>query len=296
MHKIILIGAFCILCAVTTLFAAEPQNASGQIKIRLQEFTDAINQYRGETLPGFWSPDASLINPVTGETYKGKEQIGDYLKKRNQEAQERKLTFTLTPRNIHFLSPKQAVVEAIFEVNQNGQLLKRNARKIELTEQDGQWYINAVREVEVAPAPPVYSHLKDLEWLIGNWKDSDQDVTITLAAKWDKFKNFIIQNFRIDTYGVEEMEGIQIIGWDPIQNTIRSWIYDSDGGFGEGTWTKNNNGWQLSLNYVLSDGSQGTAKNVFTDITDHSYRYSSIHRTVNGEPLENIEPVTVKKE
>lgn len=296
MHKIIQIGVFCMLCAITTLFAAEPQNASEQIKKRLQEFNDAVTQNRADALAGFWTEDASLINPVTGEAYKGKAQITDYLKKRNQEIQERKLSFALTPININFPSPQQATVQAVVEVKQNGELLKRNARKIGFVQQNGQWLINDVREVEAAPPPPVYNHLKDLEWLIGTWKDTDQDVSITFSAKWDKFKNFIVQNFRVDTYGLEEMEGIQIIGWDPLENNIRSWVYDSDGGFGEGTWTKNDNGWQVALNYILSNGSEGTATNVFTDITDRTYRYSSINRTVNGEALDNIQPVTVKKE
>ena len=26
---------------------------------------------------------------------------------------------------------------------------------------------------------------------------------------------------------------MQLIGWDPAENTIRSWTYDAEGGFGE---------------------------------------------------------------
>ena len=31
--------------------------------------------------------------------------------------------------------------------------------------------------------------------------------------------------------------GMQIIGWDPVAKQIHSWVFDSDGGYGEGTWT-----------------------------------------------------------
>lgn len=296
MHKIILIGVFCIFCTATTLIAAESDSSNEKIKKRLQEFTDAVNQHRGDILSSFWTQDASLTNPVTGETYKGKEQIDVYLKKRNQEIQERQLNFTFTPTKIAFPAPHQAIVEGVLEIKDKGQLIRRNARKFGFVEQNGQWYINELREVEAAPAPPVYSQLKDLEWLIGNWKDADQDVTITFTNNWDKFKNFIIQHFKMETYGTETIEGLQIIGWDPIQKHIRSWVYDSDGGFGDGVWTKQNGGWQVALKYVLSDGSEGTATNIYSDITDRSYKYTSTARTINGESLDNIQPVTVKKE
>lgn len=64
--------------------------------------------------------------------------------------------------------------------------------------------------------------MKQLEWLIGNWKNVDEDVIMTFSAKWDKFKNLIIKNFKIETHGLEEIEGIQIIGGNPIEKKIHS--------------------------------------------------------------------------
>ena len=42
---------------------------------------------------------------------------------------------------------------------------------------------------------------------------------------------------------MDDLEGTQVIGWDPAAGTIRSWMFDSDGGFGEGTWSKKDNSW-----------------------------------------------------
>lgn len=295
MHKILAIGLLCFLSALTTLSGVEDEKGR-QVEKRLREFIEAINQHKVESFPTFWTEDATLMNPVTDEKYKGKNEIAKYLQKRDQEIQKRQLNFTFTPSKIIFPESNQAVVEGVVEIKDKGQLLQRDVRKIKLVNLNGQWYINELKEIEVAPAPPVFSHLKELEWLIGNWKDVDEDVTITFSAKWDKFKNFIIQSFRMETYGLEAMEGIQIIGWDPIEKKIHSWVYDSDGGFGEGTWNKKNDDWQVTLNYVLSDGSEGTATNIYSNISDKSYRYSSIDRNLDGEDLDNIPPVTVKKE
>ena len=176
-----------------------------------------------------------------------------------QEIQKRHLQFDFQPEKIDFPAPDKAIVSGFLEVNENGELIQRNARKIELLNQNGQWYLNDVREVEIAPPPDVHSDLKVLEWLIGNWKDKDQNVIITFTAKWDKYRNFIVQRFKMDVFDLEAMEGIQIIAWDPIENAIRSWVFDSDGGFGKGLWTKQDNGWRVKMHYVMSDDEESGA-------------------------------------
>ncbi len=39
------------------------------------------------------------------------------------------------------------------------------------------------------------------------------------------------------------MKSSQRLGWDPVQQKIRSWTFDADGGFSEGYWTPTENGW-----------------------------------------------------
>lgn len=296
MHKFLMIGLVYFLSTLTTLFGIEPEDVKKQVERRLQEIVEAINQHKVESFPKFWTEDATLMNPATGEIYKGKSEIADYLQKRDQEIQQRQLNFSFTTNRIFFPAPNQAIVEGVVEIKDKGELLQRNARKIRLVNLNGEWYINEVREVETAPPPPVFSRLKELEWLIGDWKDEDEDVTITFSANWDKFKNFIIQRFKMEIYGLEAMQGIQVIGWDPIEQNIRSWVFDSDGGFGDGIWEKKNGSWQVTLHYTSSDGSEATAINIYSNINNHSYQYSSINRYLDGEPIDNIEPVTVKKE
>lgn len=45
-------------------------------------------------------------------------------------------------------------------------------------------------------------------------------------------------SFKVSVPSMDDLEGTQVIGWDPAAGTIRSWMFDSDGGFGEGTWSK----------------------------------------------------------
>ena len=85
----------------------------------------------------------------------------------------------------------------------------------------------------------VHSHfeqLKGLNWLAGNWEDKDDTIDVKYTVAWDKNKNFLTQNFILSIPGQDELSGMQIIGWDPIEKQIRSWIFDSDGGYGKSVW------------------------------------------------------------
>ena len=161
--------------------------------------------------------------------------------------------------------------------------------------QNGQWLLKSFGEIELKEAPSHFEQLKDLAWLVGKSEDSDENVDILFDNHWDKFKNFIIQHFKMEIYGQEDIEGKQVIAWDPLKETIRSWVFDSDGGFGEGTWAKEDKSWYATMRYTLSDGRVASATNIYTPVNDQSYTYASVEREVDGEILPDMEPVTVEK-
>lgn len=286
MLKHLIIGILCF----TPLIGGEKE----KLGERFQALSQAINQGNTEAISAYWADDATFTTPLV--VLKGKEEVSKFVQERAKEIAQRKLHFSFIPGDVAFPASDKAVVNGIAEItNDKGALLQRNARRIELVQKNGEWLISSVKEIEVAPAPTTSAHLKDLEWLIGNWKDVDEDVNITFATKWDQFKNFIYQHFKMEVYGTLVMDGVQIIGWDPIEKKIRSWVYDSDGGVGTGLWTKSGDSWSAKLDYVLSDGSKGTATNIYTKVDDKSYKFSSIDRKIGNEAVPSIEPVTVTK-
>jgi hypothetical protein len=89
------------------------------------------------------------------------------------------------------------------------------------------------------------------------------------------------------------MAGMQIIGWDPAAKQIRSWVFDSDGGFAEGRWTKKEDGWYITTSGTLPDGGKATSVNVITRVDDDGFKWRSVDRTVDGAVLPNIDEVLV---
>jgi hypothetical protein len=91
------------------------------------------------------------------------------------------------------------------------------------------------------------------------------------------------------------MSGMQIVGWDPAAKQIRSWVFDSDGGFSEGKWTHKDNRWLIQQVGTLPDGGKSTATNIITYLDNDSFTWQSIDRTVDDEVLPNVEEVLIKR-
>jgi len=151
----------------------------------------------------------------------------------------------------------------------------------------------ATETQEEEAAPSHYDKLKDLDWLIGTWIDEDPNISIETKTNWVASKNYIHQYFSMKTENQEPMEGEQIIAWDPLHKEVRSWVFDSDGGLGEGKWVKKNNRWLVNMSYILPNGLKASSINIYTKIDDNSISWESVGRDVDGQILPNIEPVKI---
>jgi hypothetical protein len=92
------------------------------------------------------------------------------------------------------------------------------------------------------------------------------------------------------------MSGIQIIGWDPVAKKIRSWVFDSDGGFGQATWTRKGDQWFVQQSGVLADGRRSSSVNIIRYVDEKTCTIQSVDRTVNDELLPNVPEVRIAKD
>ena len=131
--------------------------------------------------------------------------------------------------------------------------------------------------------------------MVGSWidNDEDEDVTIQTDCDWTKNQNFMTRSFAVVVGDQVDMAGMQIIGWDPVAKQIRSWVFDSDGGFAEGKWTRKGDRWLIQQTGTLSDGSKSSAVNIMKQIDNDSFTWQSVQRSVNGDLLPDVDEVTV---
>ena len=112
---------------------------------------------------------------------------------------------------------------------------------------------------------------------------------------WARGGNFITRNVTVKRSGEATLEGWEIIGWDPIDNCIRSWTFDDEGGFAEGRWTREGKRWLLREKGVTPDGSRTAADNTFTKISDDRFTWESNNRTLDGDPQPGIARVEISR-
>ncbi|MBC8114086.1 MAG: DUF4440 domain-containing protein, partial [Candidatus Saccharimonas sp.] len=158
--------------------------------------------------------------------------------------------------------------------------------------QDGKWRMASVRDI-TSIAPSSGERLQQLAWLIGEWVDESPDAVVSSTYRWSDDGNFLLGEFSAKIGDRPVMAGSQRIGWDPLANQIRSWVFDSTGGYGEGLWSRDDDRWINKQRSVTSEGQVGTATNVVKMIDKDRWGWQSYDRVVGGELTPEIEQVIV---
>lgn len=140
---------------------------------------------------------------------------------------------------------------------------------------------------------PVAKPLRSLDWFQGNWVDRDSDGAVHVSFEWDDNHHFLIHTFTVKNQNQSAFQGREIIGWDPAQKEIRSWVFDSDGGFGEGSWSQEGTTWYVRMIYTMPDGKSASSVQVYTQVDPNSYTFASNNREVDGVMLPNRGPFKV---
>jgi uncharacterized protein (TIGR02246 family) len=156
---------------------------------------------------------------------------------------------------------------------------------------DGKWEIQSVGE-DSARGQAVDSDALDLlEWMVGKWQDTEEGVDVEAVASWTENGRFLLRSFIIRDPDSSDMKVSELIGWDPSENIIRSWVFDSDGGFGQSTWRQRGDEWLILARAVLPDGGKASAIQILRPIDEDTFIWSSTNREADGHMLPDIEEI-----
>jgi hypothetical protein len=147
--------------------------------------------------------------------------------------------------------------------------------------------VNEPGEVEVEKP------LDTLDWLVGDWVDEQEKVSIEISCHYTKNRAFLLRTFRIVKENEPRISGMQLIAWDPARETIRSWTYDSNGGFGEESWSQSGNRYTLRSKYTLPDGGIGSNLQVIQAVDDNKLTWQSVDRFIDGKFQPDTEEITL---
>jgi uncharacterized protein (TIGR02246 family) len=291
-HRIAAFGMWVAAVSILTASAqAADQGAKSDeaaIRAKVESYTAAYNRGDAKAVAAHWSDSGEWISP-SGQTFVGKKAIEKEL--RVLFAENKGVHIEVINPTVRLISPDTAIEEGTVRVLRAGEAPEESTYLALHVKKGGEWKLNTVRETDVPEAAAQRSPLEDLAWLGGQWTDTRPGATIAANVSWTKNKAFLTYSFKASAPGIDDLEGTQIVGWDPSAGTIRSWMFDSDGGFGEGIWSRKGDTWTIKFSQVLPDGRKASAVNSYRRLDENTMTWKSVNRWVGGQPLPNVEEV-----
>lgn len=285
--------------ADTTKDSAPDQTASVDdaakeaIRQQLAAYVEAFNRHDAAAIAEYWTTDGVSVNQNTGEKVEGRGPLEKEFARYFKEYPDVFLVGTVD--DIRFLRPDVAMVDGKTSLTGGAEGPIDASFSVVLVN-DEKWLIKSSSERETPAPTSSHEALGELAWMIGTWKDQSDAARVTTTIRWSSKQAFLIRSFHARFREGDTVEGTQVIGWDPLSKEIKTWTFNSDGSFGNGTITKSDGEWLVKLAQVGSDGSVSTAIQTIKPIDDNMMTVQTVARTVNGVPAPSGEPITVVRE
>ncbi len=260
------------------------------LRASIAAFALAFNKGDSKALAALFTDDGEALD-AEGNAIQGRANLEQHYAGRLAANPGDRLETTLG--SISFLAPGVArETGATRVVPANGDPAESGRYSAIHVKRDGAWLIASVREIPSLELGS-HEHLKELEWLVGDWvEETDQAVVLTSVA-WVDDKNYLLRTFDVRVKGKPALTGSQRIGWDPLTKQIKSWVFDSRGSYGDGLWTRSGNQWLVKASGVRADGRTTSATQILTYVNHDTMRWKSIDRTVGDQISEDIDEIVM---
>jgi uncharacterized protein (TIGR02246 family) len=296
MRRILIVLGLCSVCALPLAVQSDEGQTSAAhneqaIRQTVTAYSEAFNKGDLDALAGVWAPDAEYISEK-GAITKGRAAIANLFKQYMGGLKGARMAFKVT--SIRPLTPQVIMQDGLSTLTRADGTTEDGRFAAVWFKQDGKWLLRSVRDLpsEAEDTPGAGGALKDLQWMIGDW--AGEKDAINVSVRWALNRAFLLQGYKMK--GAQgEVEVQQFVGFDPLTGKIKSWTFDSLGGYGEGLWTREGNSWAIDTAGVLPNGQTGTAVNTIRFVDDEHAVFEARNREVGGQPIADSEVKLVRK-
>lgn len=263
-HWFWVLGLFALATGGAALAAGELAAADarldGEIQAADEAFVKDFNAGKAEAVVGHFLPEGELVDEQ-GNVYHGQAELAKLFS--GYFAKYPGATLGLEIESIRAVGDSLAIEEGTRYLSSKNDGRAQVRYIMVRAKTDGKWRIASTREFYDEPAPRLGERLAPLGWLVGEWVSEDADAATKLSYRWSEDGNFLLGDFQTVKGGETVMKSSQRIGWDSAAGKVRSWLFDADGGFSQGTWTLVDDGWVIKSQATLPDGTTGSATVTF---------------------------------
>lgn len=263
LRRMVWLGLWCAATALapaasTPLWAAD--DGVTEVKAATEAYVAAFNEGQADQIGEFWAEDADYTTSA-GQLYRGRKAIQELMTA--DSAAEGRAKLKIADALVRLLKSDVALQDGVLEFAAADGVIDRSRYTAVWLKGDKGWKLTSVRDLGALPeiqAPQVRENpLKQLEVLVGEWKADDEMASIQLTAAWKLNQQFLEFDYKVTPKEGEAFTVLQLIGWDPVEETVRSWYFDSHGGHGSGLWEKTEGGWSVLSSGVTATGLLGGA-------------------------------------
>lgn len=262
------------------------------IQQSVEKYVNAYNAHKADVIAELYTANAELIDSA-GTVYRGRSVIrAEY---ESFFETHPKASLRMAVDKVTFVTPTVAIEEgqtaSRLAPDQPPSFSKYVAVHAKTADQ---WRLASVRDEKV-DSQHSGEKLEDLSWMIGRWVDEAPDSLMEIDCYWHESGSFLMRDFKIRVDGLLAASGVERIGWDPLRQQVRSWLFDKDGGFLEGSWIRKGNNWTITAQGYRADGRPIQSTYVVTSLRDDAVHLEAINRTVGQEELDDFEMTVVRR-
>ena len=279
--------------ALAQAVTAAPTPLATSILAEAEATVKAFNAGDAAALAALFSPTGELVDE-NGSVYTGPQEISGLFKTFFEKFPKSVLEMEVT--STRPLVSDIAVEEGVRRITANEGAAAAQVRYVAVREKTGdRWPIASYREFADDPAPTPREMLSALEWMVGDWVDESPEARTSISFRWSDDGNFLLGDYSVSVGGEVVSASTQRVGWDPIEGRLRSWTFDSDGGFTQGEWLAGDDEWIVRSEATMPDGTSGSATmSVRLQDADH-FVVESTDRVIAGIEEPDFKLVVARK-
>ena len=195
---------------------------------------------------------------------------------------------------VRFPSADAALIEvSLVRSNDQGEVVASARQDAVLVRERDHWKLAVVREWDHDVGPR--ASLKDLEWLVGTWRAATADREVNITYAWDENKAFIRGTYTVRESGKVVESGTETIGRDSADGVIRSWLFQSDGGFAGGVLTRDGRKWAVDVHAVRADGTRLTGTVTYLPVDPDTFTWQAVNQALDGVAVADTPPIKVTR-
>lgn len=285
------IAAVIVAAGLAPPAIGQEEAALAAVRKSTEQAAQAFNAGKVDELAAMFLPKGELIDEE-GTVYAGQQEIKNLFSAFFQRFPGAKLARDV--ESIRLVGPV-AIEEGTRTMTTKDGAVKSQFRYIAVwAKTDRGWQLASFRDFADDPEPTANEYLQPLAWLVGDWINEGADGKVAISYRWSDDKNFLLAEFRFDSAEGSPRKTSQRLGWDPAAGKIRSWLFDSDGGFAEGYWTVVEDGVVIKSSSTNPDGTTASATMVVAPADKDHFTITGTDRIV-GDSREADFEITVAR-